>query len=248
MQVGSGADFGLVRFRGSPVSAVGRTHLAADAPDGLTAATRVPLVTSGPFGGRCSLEKVSTNAGHRGGTLGQSTGMEDQDAAWLELDRLARCLLAAHACSAYVTADPTVAGLLAEVRALGDAVPFLRRLLGWTGFAYAELERASAGRGQRITLDDVCELAAEIGVPPVLAAQVAEYLHLAELPDELVEDELARAAAGIVASYDDSWLLGTSALFVHLAMETARLRPTATTHRDVLAGWFLAAERSRCTG
>lgn len=82
----------------------------------------------------------------------------------------------------------------------------------------------------------------------MLVAQVSEYLHLAELPDELAEEDLARTAAGIVASYDDSGILGTSALFVHLAMETADLLPAGTTHQDVVAGWFLAAECSRCAG
>lgn len=172
--------------------------------------------------------------------------MEPEDVTGLELDRLARRLLAAHGCAEYVMTDPAVAAVLDEVRGADDPGPFVRRLLRWVGHACAELARLSAEHGGVFDLAALAEEADEYGVPARLARQLVCCVHLMELPAELAGGELADAIATLLASYGASAILGTSGFFVLLAMRAAELQPEPATHQQVMACWFVAEECGHC--
>lgn len=172
--------------------------------------------------------------------------MEPHDVAGLELDRLARRLLAAHGCAEYVMSDASVASVLDEVRDAGASAPFLRQLLRWVGRGCCELARLGAERGTAFDLAVLADEAGEYGVPADLARQLVCCLHLMELPDELAGGELDVAVEALLASYGGSAILGTSGFFVLVSLRAAELRPGPVTHQQVMAGWFLAAECDRC--
>lgn len=172
--------------------------------------------------------------------------MEPQEVAGLELDRLARRLLAAHGCADYVMTDPAVGEALDEVRAMGTAAPVLRQMVRWIGHGCCELARLTAqGRG-RFDLAALADEAAEYGVPVDLARQLVCCRHLAELPEDLVGAEVEAAIEALLASYGVGALLGTSGFFVLVAMRAAELQPVPATHQQMMARWFVAEERSRC--
>lgn len=172
--------------------------------------------------------------------------MEPQDVAGLELDRLARRLLAAHGCADYVMTDPAVGAVLDEVRDAGHAAPFVRQLLRWVGHGCCELGRLTAARGGVFDLAALADEAGAYGVPAGLARQLVCCLHLMELPDELAGGELDTAVATLLASYGASAILGTSGFFVLVAQRAAELQSGPVTHQQVMACWFVAEECSRC--
>lgn len=170
--------------------------------------------------------------------------MEPQEVAGLELDRLARQLLAAHGCAEYVMTDASVSGVIHQVRDAG--APLLRQLVRWVGHGCGELARLAAQGNERFDLTVLADEAGEYGVPADLARQVVCCLHLMELPEELAGHELDDAIASLLASYGVSALLGTSGFFVLVAMRAAELDPAPSTHQQVMARWFVAEECSRC--
>lgn len=172
--------------------------------------------------------------------------MEPEEVTGLELDRLARRLLAAHGCAEYVMTDRAVAAVLDEVREAGDPVPFVRRLLWWVGHAHAELARLWARHGGVLDLGTLAEEADEYGVPAGVARQLVCCVHLMELPAELAGGELDEAIATLLASYGASAILGTSGFFVLVAMRAAELQPEPATHQQVMARWFVAEECGGC--
>ncbi|HWJ11356.1 MAG TPA: hypothetical protein VNS46_18405 [Nocardioides sp.] len=174
--------------------------------------------------------------------------MEPQDATGLELDRLARRLLAAHGCADYVMTDPAVGAVLDEVRSAGDEVAFVRQLLRWIGHACCELDRLARARGDCWDLAALAEEAGEYGVPSELARALVCCLHLMELPDELTGGELDDEVAALLASYGAGGILGTSGFFVLVALRAAELQPEPASHQQVMARWFVAEECDRCDG
>ncbi len=172
--------------------------------------------------------------------------MEPEDVAGLELDRLARRLLAAHGCAEYVLTDSSVASVLDELRDTGEPAPFLRQLLRWVRNGSREVDRLTASRGGVFDLAALTEEVDQYGVPADLARQVVCCLHLMELPEDLAGPELDDAIEALLASYGVSALLGTSGFFVLVAMRAAELQPGPTTHQQVMARWFVAEECSRC--
>lgn len=172
--------------------------------------------------------------------------MEPQDATGLELDRIARRLLAAHGCAEYVMTDATVAAVLDEVRATGDPARFVRQLLRWVAHGCREVERLTAARGRTFDVAALADEASEYGVPAGLARQLVCCLHLGELPAELAGGELDDAVEALLASYGVSGILGTSGFFVLVALRAAELQPGPATHQQVMARWFVAEERDRC--
>lgn len=172
--------------------------------------------------------------------------MEPHDAAGLELDRLARRLLAAHGCADYVMTDAAVGAALGEVRDSGDAMPLLRQLLRWIGHGRGEAERLAAARGTAFDLAALAAEAPEYGVPAGVARQVVCCLQLMELPGELAGRELNAAIGTLLSSYGVSAILGTSGFFLLVALRAAELQPVPTTHQQVMADWFVAEECDRC--
>ena len=173
--------------------------------------------------------------------------MEPQDATGLELDRLARRLLAAHGCAEYVMTDAAVGAVLGEVRDSGDAVPLLKQLLRWVGHGRDEVERLAAARGTAFDLAALADEAPEYGVPAGVARQVVCCLQLMELPGELAGRELDAAVRRQEGSYGGvSAILGTSGFFLLVALRAAELQQVPATHQQVMAGWFVAEECGRC--
>lgn len=172
--------------------------------------------------------------------------MEPEDVAGLELDRLARRLLAAHGCAEYVLTDPAVGEALDEVRAMGATARLLRQMVQWIGHGCSELVGLAAWGNEPFGLASLADEAGEYGVPADLARQVVCCLHLMELPEDLAGPELDDAIEALLASYGVSALLGTSGFFVLVAMRAAELQPGPTTHQQVMARWFVAEECSRC--
>lgn len=173
--------------------------------------------------------------------------MEPQDVAGLELDRLARRLLAAHGCADYVMTDASVAAVLDEMRDAGIQAPLLRQLVRWVGHGCGELARLAAQRYGQFDLAALADAAGEYGVPAGLARQLVCCLHLMELPEVLAGEELDGAIEALLASYGVSAILGTSGFFVLVAMRAAGLQPRPATHQQVMAGWFVAEECGRCS-
>lgn len=172
--------------------------------------------------------------------------MEPQDATGLELDRVARRLLAAHGCAEYVMTDAAVGAVLGEVRDSGDALPLLKQLLRWVGHGRVEVERLAVARGTAFDLAALADEAPEYGVPAGVARQVVCCLHLMELPGELAGRELDVAVGTLLSSYGVSAILGTSGFFLLVALRAAELQQVPATHQQVMAGWFVAEECGRC--